>query len=214
MRQIRADLWETRPYSPFPGLTTHAYLWTPSSGSNVLFYSPGSDDEFDELEDLGGVGHQYLSHRDEAGPALKLVAERFGARLHVPAAELDDITRFASADVVFDSRHVDTNGVEVIPTPGHSPGSTCFLVSGDSGTSYLFTGDTIYRTDAGRWAAGYIPRVSDASALASSLDLLASIRPDLVASSAFTGDAAVHPMSELDWDAAVVEATATLPGNA
>jgi hydroxyacylglutathione hydrolase len=30
MRQVRADLWETNTDSPFPGLTTHAYLWTPS----------------------------------------------------------------------------------------------------------------------------------------------------------------------------------------
>lgn len=211
MRQICPDLWETRPYSPFPGLTTHAYLWTPPGGSNVLFYAPGTDDDFEQMEGLGGVAHQYLSHRDEAGPALRLVAGRFGARLHVAAAELDDITRFVSADVVFDGRHVDSNGVEVIPTPGHSPGSTCFLVPGDSGASYLFTGDTIYRADDGRWTAGYIPGVSDAAALASSFDLLSSVRPDLVVSSAFAGDAGAHHVSDPDWNAAVAEAVTTLP---
>lgn len=38
VRQIRSDLWETRTDSPFPGLTTHAYLWTRPAG-NVLFYT-------------------------------------------------------------------------------------------------------------------------------------------------------------------------------
>lgn len=70
MRQIRADLWETRTDSPFPGLTTHAYLWTPDSGENVLFYSTGGDADFDDVHGLGGIVHQYLSHRDEAGPML------------------------------------------------------------------------------------------------------------------------------------------------
>ncbi len=37
MRQVLADLWETGTDSPFPGLTTHAYLWT---SGNRLFYSP------------------------------------------------------------------------------------------------------------------------------------------------------------------------------
>ena len=35
MRQIRSDLWETRVDSPFPGLTTHAYLWTGGPDGNV-----------------------------------------------------------------------------------------------------------------------------------------------------------------------------------
>lgn len=28
MKQIQPDLWETEVESPFPGLTTHAYLLT------------------------------------------------------------------------------------------------------------------------------------------------------------------------------------------
>ncbi len=210
MRQVRPDLWETRPYSPFDGLTTHAYLWTPPGASNVLFYAPGTDDDFERMEELGGVGHQYLSHRDEAGPALKLVAERFGADLHVSAAELDDIERFASPDETFDTRHVDDNGVEVIPTPGHSPGSTCFLVTGDGGVSYLFTGDTIYQAADGPWAAGYIPGISDADALAVSLETLVSLSPNLVVSSASPGDSATHTMGDDDWNASVAEAATTL----
>lgn len=128
MRQIRSDLWETRPDNPFPGLTTHAYLWTGGQHGNVLFYSTATDADFDAITALGGVAHQYLSHRDEAGPQLGIIKERFGAVLHAPAIEETDIGKYAPIDVALAGRHVDAAGIEVIPTPGHTPGSTCYLV--------------------------------------------------------------------------------------
>lgn len=192
MRPIRADLWETRVDSPFPGLTTHAYLWTGGPDGNVLFYGTQTDADFDELDGLGGVAHQYLSHRDEAGPLLKRVRERFGARLHAPVAELVEIGQHAHVDVALASRHIDGNGIEVIPTPGHSPGSTCYLVPGVNGQRYLFTGDTIFLGADGNWAAGYIPPISDAGPLDVSLQVLAQLKPDLVISSAFPSEAGVH----------------------
>jgi hydroxyacylglutathione hydrolase len=191
MRPIRADLWETRVDSPFPGLTTHAYLWTGGPDGNVLFYGTQTDADFDELESLGGVAHHYLSHRDEAGPMLSRIAERFGARLHAPVAELVEIGQHAHIDVPIGSRHLDGNGIEVIPTPGHTPGSTCYLVPGADHQTYLFTGDTIFLGADGDWVAGYIPPVSDAEPLAKSLRLLAELTPDLVISSAFPGESAV-----------------------
>lgn len=45
----------------------------------------------------------------------------------------------------------------MIPTPGHSPGSTCFLVHSPTGQRYLFTGDTLYRSADGSWRGGFIP---------------------------------------------------------
>ncbi|MGH3676194.1 MAG: MBL fold metallo-hydrolase [Mycobacterium sp.] len=195
MRQVLADLWETRTDSPFPGLTTHAYLWT---RRNVLFYSPATDADFAELEELGGVEDHYLSHRDEAGPMLARVADRFGSRLHAPAAELLEIGQHAHIDVPMASRHVDTDGVEVIPTPGHTPGSTCYLINGAEG-AYLFTGDTLILGESGSWWAGFIAGMSDAEALAPSLRLLRTLEPDVVISSGFQGDSAVHRIEQGRW---------------
>lgn len=206
MRPIRADLWETRVDSPYPGLTTHAYLWTGGPDGNVLFYGTQTDTEFDELESLGGVAHQYLSHRDEAGPMLSRIKTRFGARLHAPVVELVEIGQHAHVDVPLGSRYVDSNGVEVIPTPGHSPGSTCYLVPGVNGQSYLFTGDTLMLGADGDWVAGYIPPISDAGLLADSLALLAPLQPDLVISSAFPSETAVHVPSRLHWSECVAQA--------
>jgi glyoxylase-like metal-dependent hydrolase (beta-lactamase superfamily II) len=209
MKPVRADLWETATFSPFPGLTTHAYLWTPPDAGNVLFYAPGDDSDLDAIDELGGIAVQYLSHRDEAGPTLARVAERFGAELRSHAAELDDVAHFRTPTVTFERRHLDEWGIEVVPTPGHSPGSTCYLVPGSGGATYLFTGDTLYRRADGRWTAGYIAGYSDATALAASLELIATFEPTVVISSAFAGDRAVHDV-EGRWADLVAEAIGAL----
>ena len=206
MRQVLPDLWETSADAPYPGVTTHAYLWT---GPNLLFYSPAGDAELDRIAELGGVASQYLSHRDEAGPMLARIAERFGSLLHAPAAELAEIGRQAHVDVPLGSRHTDSNGVEVIPTPGHSPGSLCYFVDGAAG-SYLFTGDTLLIDEDGAWIAGYVPGISDADALADSLRLLARLRPDVVISSGFLGRQAVHWIRAGDWSEHVAQAVNSL----
>lgn len=213
MKQVLSDLWETRTDSPFPGLTTHAYLWTPA---NILFYSPAGDAQFDELAELGGVNDQYLSHRDEAGPMLARIAERFGSTLHAPAADLPDISKHAHVDVPLNGRYVDYNGVEIIPTPGHSPGSVCYLVSGADGR-YLFTGDTLFRNPDGHWWAGYIEgfhQPGDADTIAESLRTLAEVSPDFVISSAFQGDSAVHRVEPDLWRGHIAHAIAGLPTSA
>lgn len=204
MQPIRADLFQTRVDSPFPGLTTHAYLWTGGPDGNVLIYGTLTDADFDEIESLGGVAHHYLSHRDEAGPMVQRIAERFGAVLHAPVAELVEIGQHAHVDVPLGSRHVDANGIEVVPTPGHSPGSTCYLVPGVNGRTYLFTGDTVFVGDEGTWQAGYLPPISDYAPLEASLRVLATLQPDLVISSAFR-ESAVHVPSGR-WADAVAQA--------
>lgn len=206
--QIRSDLWETRTDTPFPGLTTHSYLWT-SGGRNALFYCPATDADFDAVDSLGGVDDQYLSHQDEAGPMLARIADRFGSRLHAPEAERETIGRHSPIDVPLSSRHVDDRAVEVIPTPGHTPGSTSYLIQGAQGR-YLFTGDTMFVAADGRWSTFVIPGVGDAAAMADSLHVLASLQPDVVISSAY-GARAVTALDEGAWPACVEEALSSIP---
>lgn len=209
--QIRDDLWQTRTESPFPGLSTHAYLWRGPRG-NILFYSPASDADFGAIEELGGVSAQYLSHLDEAGPMLARVADRFGSRLHAPEAELDAIGRHAQVDVpVAARRQVDGNGVDAIPTPGHSDGSTCYLVEGGGGEKYLFTGDTMFPAGDGTWATFLVPGRGSAADLRASLELLATVEPDIVIASAFGGDTAIETVDSGRWQQCIAEALATVP---
>jgi glyoxylase-like metal-dependent hydrolase (beta-lactamase superfamily II) len=211
LTQIRDDLWETQGESPFPHLTTHAYLWTGATGGNVLFYSTVTDQDFDEIERLGGVAHQYLSHHDEAGPTVRAARARFGARLHAGRGDHRQISRFSDDVTWIDTRSVDDTGVEVLPTPGHTPGSSCYLAQGVAGEQYLFVGDTIYVDNDGRWKAGNLG-FSDARALAASLELLATLHPDLVISSAAPTGVAVHDMHDpvVTWTSTINAALASL----
>lgn len=210
LRQVMPDLWETREFVVPDGPRTHAYLWTPPAGQNVLFYSPGNDQDFDGLDRLGGVARQYLSHQDEAGPMLRAVTRRFGSRLYAPAAEAAEIEAHAPIDTAVAKRGVDDAGVEVIPTPGHTPGSTCYLVPGHNGRRYLFTGDTLLRYPDG-WRVGYIPGYSDKDGLLAALDILATVQPDLVVSSAFVAGApGYHHVDRDAWRSLLDEARSAL----
>ena len=209
LTKIREDLYQTRMDSPFPGLTTHAYLWRRPAG-NVLFYSPVGDADFDAIDELGGVSAQYLSHLDEAGPNLARIAERFGRQLHAPAAELEVIAKHGRVDVPLEAvRHVDTNDVEVLPTPGHSPGSTCYLVTGAG--RYLFTGDTIFPAGDGTWSTFVVPGRGDAAAMRDSIKLLGTVEPDIVISSAFAGETAIETVDSARWSEIVDQALASVP---
>lgn len=211
LTRIRDDLWQTRLDTPFPGLTTHAYLWHGPNG-NLLFYSPATDADFDAIDALGGVHAQYLSHLDEAGPNLARIGERFGRRLHAPAAEVDDIATHAPVDVPVQAvRSTDDNGVEVLPTPGHSPGSTSYLVTGVDGQKYLFTGDTIFPTGDGTWSTFLVPGRGDAAELRASVTLLGDVTPDLVIASAFAGDVAFESVDNQRWSEILTAALASVP---
>jgi hydroxyacylglutathione hydrolase len=210
LTQIRDDLYQTRTDSPLPGLTTHAYLWRRPT-RNVLFYSPATEADFDVIGELGGVGDQYLSHLDEAGPNLARIASRFGSRLHAPAAELETIEQHAHVDAPVDGRrHVDANDVEVIPTPGHSAGSSCYLVTGADGTKYLFTGDTMFPAGDGTWSTFLVPGRGDAGQLTASVELLRAECPDVVISSAFGGDTAIETVDARRWTEMLDQALASV----
>lgn len=201
MKQVQPDIWETESYSPFSGLTTHAYLLTRPDG-NVLFYNTGHAEELDEIARLGGVAWQYLSHRDELGDNLHAIAERFGTKLVGHEAERAAWSKVRAPDQTYDRREVHLGNIEVIPTPGHSPGSTCFLVASPAGKTYLFTGDTLFLVKDKYWRAGFIDGVhteKDRPVLAESLKLLRELRPDVVFGSAYVGDKGYQEVSADSW---------------
>lgn len=209
MKQIFPDLWQTRPEHPFDGLTTHAYLYTHPEG-NVLFYSSGHEDEVGEIRQLGGIKAQYLSHRDEAGPALARIRAALGARLYCHRVEEEDARKFSTVDWTFSEREMHPGEIEIIPTPGHTPGSTCFLVRSPLGRRYLFTGDTIFVGKDGAWRGGYISGMSSKPELVESLKLLREFSPDVVLSSASVGSTPFREVTGETWRAAVDEALAGL----
>jgi glyoxylase-like metal-dependent hydrolase (beta-lactamase superfamily II) len=207
MKQLYPDLWQTQAEHPFgPGSATHAYLLTRSSG-NLLFYSCGHAGEYPEISRLGGAVRQYLSHRDEAGPALRRIKESLGSLLCCHALEAEAVRKFCPVDLTFEHRECHLGDIEVIPTPGHTDGSTCFLcTSRDGKLRYLFTGDTLF-PDGDSWGTYVSP--SHRRTLAESLESLRALEPDVVLSSASSG----RPFQEMgpgEWQAIVDRAINSL----
>ena len=186
MQQIYPDLWQTHAEHPFPGLTTHAYLLVRDAG-NVLFYSSGRPEEYEHIQELGGITHQFLSHRDEAGPALADIKRLFGSKLCCHLLEEEAVRKMTPVDCMFDKREVRLSDIEVIPTPGHTNGSVCFLVHSAQGTTYLFTGDTVYLNN-GAWDTFVMEQAGGSkSDLKHSLVLLRDLQPEVALSSASVG---------------------------
>lgn len=202
MQQIYPDLWQTRVEHPFSGVSTHAYLLVQDTG-NILFYNTGLQQEYPQIKALGGLAYQFLSHRDEVGSSLAEIKEVFGSKLCCHKLEESSVKSIATVDYLFYKRETLLGNIEVIPTPGHTDGSVCFLVHAADGRKYLFTGDTIYVSN-GIWESrvnGYAG--GSKSDIKNSLLLLKALEPTIVISSASIGNVPFKEVSLEEWRSAV-----------
>ncbi|MDQ6617251.1 MAG: MBL fold metallo-hydrolase [Actinomycetota bacterium] len=121
------------------------------------------------------VGGSFLGHHVEGVAAL---LEHQPVKIHVNAAEAEwvrhttgvsalDLVTHASGDAV----EVGGVKIELLHTPGHTPGSQCFLVDGR-----LVSGDTLFLEGCGRTD---LPG-SDTGAMYESLQRLAALPDDTV----------------------------------
>ncbi|MGI9622977.1 MAG: MBL fold metallo-hydrolase, partial [Acidimicrobiales bacterium] len=114
----------------------HSYLVVRGAG-NLMVDSPRFTRALtQQVDDLGGVAHVLLSHRDDIADAERW-ADRYGSRVWIHAADAD-AAPFAT-DITTGEQTVD-DGVVSIPTPGHTEGHVVYLVDG----RWLFTGDTLF----------------------------------------------------------------------
>jgi hypothetical protein len=143
-----------------------SYLLERPEGNIVIYNSPGVSEAADSIRTLGAPVRLLVNHSHEAmygQPSLD-VPVWVHRRDHAEAA--------ASLDPagVFDQREMIGDDLEVIPTPGHTAGTTSYLW--DNGTHrFLFTGDFIWIED-GEWKAV----VLDAGLRSDYLDSLALVR--------------------------------------
>jgi glyoxylase-like metal-dependent hydrolase (beta-lactamase superfamily II)/ferredoxin len=91
----------------------------------------------DSFDAMGGIAHVALTHRDDVADADRW-ADRFGSRVWIHADDAG-AAPFATDLISGLDEVVIAPGVVAIPTPGHTRGSTVFLVD----ERHLFTGDSL-----------------------------------------------------------------------
>lgn len=140
--RIQIEKLELGPYG------TNAYILICSqTGESVVVDVPGEASKILEL--LKGTTPRYIlithNHMDHTGALAELKAA-----LDIPvAAHADDAGRLPiSADQSLNDGDVISLGdlkVSVLHTPGHTPGSLCFLTG-----NYLIAGDTLFPDGPGK----------------------------------------------------------------
>ena len=119
------------------------------------------------------ISRWYLNHWHEA----MFADAEVDAPLFVHAAEHDEVAARLHVRGTFTRRHTLGDDLEVIPTPGHTPGATAYLW--DSGEHrMLFAGDSLYLRGE-EWVAAVLAS-SDRAAYVESLALLRELDFDVL----------------------------------
>ena len=126
-------------------------------GNTIIYNSPGIAGSAEAIGELGGAERLLINHAHEAMYGTP------GVDVPVYVHRDDQAEVAASLDVagVFDQRRMLAPDLEIIPTPGHTAGTTSFLWDSGSGR-FLFTGDFIW-IEHGEWKAVVLdPRLRQA----------------------------------------------------
>jgi glyoxylase-like metal-dependent hydrolase (beta-lactamase superfamily II) len=174
IRGLHASTAEPLPFAY--GVADRAFLLEREAG-NVLIYSTGElAQDAEAFRALGGVARQYLNHWHESlagGPEDAGIE----APLFVHRDDAAETEQQRHVRGTFSKRHTFEADLEVIPTPGHTPGATAYLW--DTGERrLLFSGDTIYLRD-GAWVAAVLDS-SDRERYIESLELLRGLAFDVL----------------------------------
>ena len=206
MIELLPDIFHTDSDRPFANtVETRAYLVTLAAG-NFLFYSSSLiEQEFDFIRSKGGILKQYLNHRDEASGYCDVVRRQFNAPLNCHELEREAVSEHCEVSETFSERHHILPVLEAIPTPGHCPGSTCYLLQ-HGGKHILFSGDTIY-PDNGVWKTYLHGGRSNAEDMLSSLDLLGNLAVDIILPGLYIGAVSWEAVSKSSWHSLINECT-------
>jgi glyoxylase-like metal-dependent hydrolase (beta-lactamase superfamily II) len=157
------------PAAPLPfarNLVARSFLLERPQGNLLVHNSPGLTTAAHAIQAAGGATRLYINHGHEA------MFGRPGVDVPVFVHERDqrEVARSLPIAGTFSERHRLDDDFEVIPTPGHTPGTTSYLWN--SGTHrFLFTGDMLW-TQGGQWEVV----VLGSSDRAAYLDSLALVR--------------------------------------
>jgi glyoxylase-like metal-dependent hydrolase (beta-lactamase superfamily II) len=173
---------EPHPLPFAPSLVVRSYLIERDGGNLLVYGAP--------TVPAGEASRRYLGHWHEAMFAepvdgvSTLVHERDRARSEERTA----------VDGTFSARETLDGDFELIPIPGHTPGTTAFLW--DSGEHrFLFTSDTLFLSE-GEWVIALDVSGADRDAYVESLSLIRELDFDVLVPWAATAGAPPHAFTD------------------
>ena len=161
--------------TPFPGLRAtsparlpyqanvlvRSFILQRPAGNVAVYNSPGLTSDADEIAALGGLSRLLINHGHEE----MYGAPEVDAPVWVHERDRREVAHSLPVAGVFTDRAMIDDDLEVIPTPGHTPGTTSYLW--DNGEHrFLFTGDFIW-VEEGQWKAVLLGSSGRADYLAS-----------------------------------------------
>ena len=122
----------------------------------------------------------------------------------VSEGEAEAIRKYSKTGRFFDDGDHKPGDIDVLETPGHTSGSASFIIQSPHGKTYLFTGDAFFQWN-GRWAMLILNKAGGAKPpFISSLHKLRVLKPDVVMSSGFVGEAGgTHEVTVSEWRQAI-----------
>lgn len=169
---VTVDLPGTLLQVARPGKGCLSYVLV-SEGEAVVFDPSQYVDEYAALlekhdADLVGV-YETHGQGDHLSGGFEL-ADRFGVPYHLHPEDALELDAEPVADG--DTVRVGAIEIEVVHTPGHSPGSVTYDIGGKA----LLTGDTLFHDTVGRVELGAVAGLDDADAKANAEALYASVQ--------------------------------------
>ena len=136
-----------------------------SEGNIVIFHSGRIDEVADDIRALGGAERVLMNHEHESLGGQT----HFDAPYYIHQDDKEAVTDTLQVAGTFKDREQLYDDLEVIPAPGHTPGTTLYLW--DNGEHrYLFTGDFLcYEGD--EWRTVVLPS-SDREQSIKSLEMI------------------------------------------
>ncbi|WP_034914184.1 MBL fold metallo-hydrolase [Erwinia sp. 9145] len=209
MKQLYEDLWVSTPEALSESgheEIMHGFLLKHPRG-NILISRIENQEDHQAIAEQGGIIRHYLTHWHEAGPGARALQQRFSSALYCHIRTLGPISNFVEADDTFSRAEVHCGSFHVVPTPGHTPGSTSYLYASPFGKTYLFVGDTITRSS-DRWVT-VLETDSNEADLANSLEFYRALRPDVILMGTTQDHRGWEEVTIRDWLALLDEAETT-----
>lgn len=209
MVEVIPGLYRSEPekLNVWSGYSVHGYLLKRDQG-NFLVYSSSKMDEYEDfVNSHGGISKQFLSHWDEAGPSCDTTRKMFGSQLICPELDRSVIEDRCKVDATYFGDQNFADDFEVIHTPGHTPGSSCFLWH-HKDEKILFTGDNLYPDESDTWSV-FISK-SEIETTISSLEKMKAIEPDYVIPAGSSGTVSHKKFDSSEWKAVIEETVSRL----